>query len=128
MARPKKVIDVRALEELASLHCTIAEMAAVLGVSSDTLERRFRDVMAAGKERGREKLRRAQWKAAMKGNTAMLIWLGKNMLDQRDKQSQEISGPGGKPIETSTAGAPEMTDEQVQARISELLSKGKASS
>lgn len=34
----------------------------------------------------RVQLREWQWKAAERGQTAMLIWLGKNYLDQSDKQ------------------------------------------
>lgn len=32
------------------------------------------------------KLRQLQWKSAEDGNVTMQIWLGKNMLDQTDKQ------------------------------------------
>jgi hypothetical protein len=40
-----------------------------------------------------------QFKAAEGGNATMLIWLGKQYLDQSDKTQQEISGPEGKPVQ-----------------------------
>jgi len=30
-----------------------------------------------------------QWKAAQKGNTSILIWLGKQYLNQRDQPKEE---------------------------------------
>jgi AraC-like DNA-binding protein len=73
------------VRKLARIQCTIAEISAVLGCSRDTLERRFRAQIEAGYEHGRATLRRKQWQQAMKGNTTMLIWLGKQVLEQADK-------------------------------------------
>lgn len=72
------------------------EIAAVVGCSVDTLERRFADIIKDGQATGRSSLRRYQWEAAKKGNTAMLIWLGKQMLDQTDRLDQrtELTAPG----------------------------------
>ena len=33
-----------------------------------------------------------QWSAAENGNSTMLVWLGKQYLNQKDKQEQTISG------------------------------------
>lgn len=41
-------------------------------------------------------LRAAQYKAAMEGNTTMLIWLGKQRLGQSDKN--ELTGKDGERI------------------------------
>ena len=48
---------------------------------------------------GKASLRRAQWKAAQDGNPTMLVWLGKQMLGQRDKQ--EITGDNGGALQIS---------------------------
>ena len=80
------------VDRLASIHCTVDEVAAVLGVSRDTIDRRFRDRIDAGKAKGRASLRREQWKAAEGGNPAMLIWLGKQYLGQVDKEPDGIVG------------------------------------
>jgi len=37
-----------------------------------------------------------QWEAAKKGNVTMMIWLGKQLLGQRDQM--EHSGPDGGPV------------------------------
>ncbi len=98
MARPRKEVDAEMLYRLASVGLTTAEIAAVLEVSPDTLERRYAEDMAEGKEKCRASLRRKQFELAMSGNPTMLVWLGKNMLGQKDKS--EISGPDGGPIKS----------------------------
>lgn len=85
MARPKKVFDKELVEKLASILCTNQEIAAVVGVSNDTIERRCKEELEKGREKGRASLRRMQWALAEKGNCAMLIWLGKQYLGQKDK-------------------------------------------
>jgi len=92
VAKPKKPVDPDVVRRLASLHCTIEEIAAVVGCSRDTLERRFRAQIHEGKERGKVSLRRKQWKLAMSGNATMLIWLGKQLLEQSDKIENKNSG------------------------------------
>lgn len=93
--RPPKEIDLDLLKQLAGMQCTDQEIAAVLNVSHDTLLRRkqsdtaFVEAMEAGRASGRASLRRLQWQAAQKGNPAMLIFLGKNILKQRDKFEDE---------------------------------------
>ena len=84
MARPKKVIDPTEVEKLAAMHCSNTEIAAFFDVSVDTIERRFAGIISKGKERGKSKLRRLQWESATKGNVTMQIWLGKQLLAQRD--------------------------------------------
>lgn len=89
--RPPKVIDVRLVEGLARIQCTDEEIAATCGVSVDTLARRKKDdpafveALDRGRALGRASLRRVQWAEAQKGNTAMAIFLGKNLLGQRDR-------------------------------------------
>ena len=92
--RPKKVIDYTTLERLCHLQCTGEECAAVLGISYETLNTRLKDDGEGGfleynkrhGQSGKASLRRLQWKVAEKGNTSMLIWLGKQYLGQSDKK------------------------------------------
>lgn len=86
MARPKKVIDYSLVEKLAHIQCTQAEIAEVVDVSVKTLQRdrEFRRIYEKGMHSGKMSLRRQQWKAAERGNTTMLIWLGKQYLNQKD--------------------------------------------
>jgi hypothetical protein len=83
-------IDPEQLRGLAAIFCTKAEAAGVLGISVDTLERRFatvpelKTVWEEGRQTGRASLRRNQFKLSER-SAAMGIWLGKQELDQRDQ-------------------------------------------
>jgi len=94
--RPRVVFDLRQVEDLGKIQSTHAELAAVLGVSVDTVERRlrddseFREAYQKGLEHGKSSLRRIQWKAALGGNTTMQIWLGKQYLGQQDRRVTEV--------------------------------------
>ncbi len=85
MARPKAKIDEQQVRELAAIDCTSAEMAAVLRCNEGTLVRRFAGVIKEGRLAGKMSLRRKQFQVAMAGNVQMLIWLGKQRLEQADK-------------------------------------------
>lgn len=89
MARPKKVIDEDQLFKLAAINCSLAEMAAVLNCDVKTLTNRFSHVIEKGRENGKMSLKRKQYEVAMGGNVSMLIWLGKNILGQRDTFPEE---------------------------------------
>jgi AraC-like DNA-binding protein len=95
MARPRKVIDARQVEALASIMCTTEEIAAVVGCSKDTLERRFMAALENGRLRGKQSIRRKMYHLAMEGNTTMLIWLSKQYLGHADRHEVEQSGKGG---------------------------------
>lgn len=87
--RPPKNIDEEMVEKLASIGCTVEEIASTLGCCRDTLHRRFSDTLKRGHNAAKISLRRMQWKSAAMGNVTMQIWLGKNMLSQSNKH--EIS-------------------------------------
>lgn len=89
--RPKVKIDYPTVEKLANIQCTQEEIATVLGVSTKTLQRNdeFCRIYKKGLETGKSSLRRLQWKAAERGNPTVLIWLGKQYLDQKDKTEVE---------------------------------------
>jgi len=88
MARPKIELDYHTIETLSNIQCTQVEIANVLGVSVDTLQRdkQFNEIYKKGMENGKASLRRLQWKSAQDGNTTMLIWLGKQYLSQKDNK------------------------------------------
>lgn len=96
MARRRIELDLSELEKLAAMHCTQAEVAGFFGVATKTIqrrlkERRYREAWERGTARGRVSLRRAQFRAAEKGNATMLIWLGKNWLGQSDEPQPDGS-------------------------------------
>ena len=94
--RPRVKLDTAQVEKLAEIQCSLEEMAAVLDCSVSTLQRNFDQAIKRGREQGKTSLRRRQYELAMAGNTAMLIWLGKQYLGQADKQ--EVAVPGELPV------------------------------
>lgn len=92
MARPKLVIDVKQVETAASIGCTQEEIGYIVGCSVRTLQTR-RDLHEAydrGMARMRTSLRRMQWKKACEGNVTMMIWLGKQVLGQKDRVEETL--------------------------------------
>ena len=88
--RPKKTIDYELVEKLAHIQCTQDEVANILNITRATLAKDevFIQTYKKGLENGKTSLRRFQWKAAEKGNTTMLIWLGKQYLGQKEPKQE----------------------------------------
>ena len=85
MARPKKYkIDTDQVIKLAQFGCTNKEIGEFFGCSADLIEKSYSEFLTKGRVNGKIRLRQLQWKAADKGNVAMLILLGKNILGQQD--------------------------------------------
>ena len=76
--------DRELIYKLATIHCSNKEIASIVGLHIDSLQRAFKDILAAGRENGKGKLRRKMWEQALNGNTTMLIWLSKNHLGMTD--------------------------------------------
>ena len=81
------IINPEEIHKLATYHCTIPEMCDFYGVQRDTLLYHFEDLIKAGYESTKQKLRGKQIEVALSGNPTMLIWLGKNMLGQSENGS-----------------------------------------
>lgn len=90
--RPKKVISKTEFEKLCKIQCTMLEICAFFDISEKTLEAwckeeygaTFSIVFEQKKEKGKVSLRRIQWQHAEK-NPGMAMFLGKNILGQRDR-------------------------------------------
>ena len=94
MARPKKYdIDTEEVEKLAGYGCTNIEIADFFGCSSDLIEKSYSEFLTKGRANLKKRLRKAQLDTALSGNSTMLIWLGKQMLGQVDKQEIEHIRP-----------------------------------
>lgn len=93
----------KTVENLGKIQCTTKEASAVLKVTEKTFieflqrEKKAADAFEFGKDNGKASLRRMQLKAAEAGNVTMLIWLGKQLLGQKDRF--EHAGAGGGAIE-----------------------------
>lgn len=78
-------LDSEQIQTLASWGCTDEDIAKLARISERTLQKRFRNELDIGRVMLRNKIRAAQIKCAIeKLNVAMLIWLGKQYLKQRD--------------------------------------------
>ena len=103
--RPRCEIDFERVDLLCSLHCTEVEIANACGVTLPTLRARIKEQLTPDGEkytgflhyfdiksgRGKTTLRKLQWDSAKKGNVAMQIFLGKNLLDQTEKQQVDVN-------------------------------------
>jgi hypothetical protein len=88
---------------MAEKQCPKVEIAARLGISIDTFDRRYADLYTAAKQGGRAKLREQLFKMALAGNTQVAIFLAKTVLGMKEVSGLELSGPDGQPIQTSNA-------------------------
>lgn len=99
--RPRIEIDWNEFDKLCGLQCSLREIASWFNCSEDTIERRvkeeygviFAEHFEQKRGKGKIALRRKQYEVAMTGNVPMLIWLGKQYLDQSEKQdiTQRVS-------------------------------------
>ena len=98
MAGRKRInIDWKRVDKLLEAGCSGTEICSALGISYDTLTRACKrdqkaeiaDYSRQKRETGDSILRVAQFKSATSGNTTMLIWLGKQRLNQSDKSQSE---------------------------------------
>lgn len=90
MPKPKAKFDRKLVRTLAGYGCTQEEIANACGISEGTLKRHAREELDAGYAEMKRSLRRWQYEAAKGGNTALLIWLGKQYLGQKDKHEQTV--------------------------------------
>lgn len=84
IGRDKTPVPPDEVEHMASLGCPDREIATYFAVKEDTLRRHFADYLVKGRQRLKTSLRQAQIRIALEGNAVMLIWLGKNILQQND--------------------------------------------
>lgn len=99
MGRPRKPIDGEIVRKLAKLGCTDREIGMVMGVSQATIKLRCRRELDEGRAELRKSLRAAQIKLALGGSVPMLIWLGKQYLEQRERQDVVYSGEETRVVE-----------------------------
>lgn len=95
--------DFDRLISMVRIQCTQDEICGIFGVTDKTLnnalkkrgEPGFSDLYKKHSDEGKASLRREQWKAAQSGNPTMLVWLGKQMLGQRDKHEVDNTSSDG---------------------------------
>jgi hypothetical protein len=113
MARPRKPIDPKKVEQLASIGCPPNEIAAVLGCEVKTIERRFGVLVKSGSDRGKKRIRSKLFQAAVNGNIAAIIFLSKAWLGMRESDPVNIN------VSANAFSATGLTEEQ-KKQISRL--------
>lgn len=83
--RPKAPMDARVVRVMAERGCTNRDIAQAFHCDEDTVHNRFSELLDKSRAKRRERLRMKQTQLAMRGNTALLIFLGKNELHQTDR-------------------------------------------
>lgn len=93
MARPQREFDKDLFEKACEIQCTESDICHLFGTTDKTLsawckrtyKKSFQEVFSDKRIPGLYALRRAQYDAALTGNATMLIWLGKQWLNQSEK-------------------------------------------
>lgn len=128
-AKPKTwdEADEKRFKSLCQIMCTKAEVCAVMDVDAKTLDRlvdkhfgesvphegarlTFSEAFEVFSARGKMSLRRKQFELALEGDKSMLVWLGKNYLDQTDQKRKPAEGdkPAEEPQKSEKAKVLEM--------------------
>jgi len=87
-----KSVDPQVIEDALAIGKTIEGAASLVDLSAATLKRQFGDSIEKGLNRRNTRLQEVQFNMAVEGkNTTMAIWLGKQWLNQADKQEVKQS-------------------------------------
>lgn len=131
MGRPKIEIDWNEFDKLCGIQCTLKEIASWFDCSPDTIENRcksekhltFSDYWTQKAGTGKISLRRQQWQLAMKGDKTMLIWLGKQYLEQSDKQELDLKTIIRKISNMTDQELDKFTQQQVASHVASIEKK-----
>lgn len=99
MGRTKTNIDWGKVDKYLQAQCDGTGIAGLLGIHPNTLYRlceekykmSFSEYSAQKKTEGKELLRAKQYQVAMSGDKTMLVWLGKQYLNQTDRRNIAIT-------------------------------------
>lgn len=81
---PRKEPDEQLIYDCARDLCTMEQIGRMVGVSVDTLERRYMHIINKARDYIHRALRAKQIEMALKGDRTMLVWLGKVELGQTE--------------------------------------------
>jgi hypothetical protein len=118
--RPRIEIDLELVYALAKIHCSVSEIASIIGVSKDTINRRCGDIIDRAKDEGRMSLRRGMFhKAINEGNVVMQIFLSKQWLGYSDNPVSSSSTkilPWNDEVDTAVQEEQEELELSIDAR------------
>lgn len=121
MGRPKAEIDWSKVDKYLKAQCDGVGISAIFGIAPDTLynacerdhKMTFSAYSQAKKAEGRELLRQKQMQIAIEGDKTMLVWLGKQYLDQSEKVAANN-------INTNKTALSDLTDDELTEEIQRL--------
>lgn len=127
MGRPRKEIDKDQFEKLCYLQCTLSEIASFFSCSEDTIENwakrtyvddagksmTFSEVYKIHSAGGKISLRRWQFKMA-EHNVSMAIWLGKQLLGQRENLDMSVEARQSREVDALNEYFRRRQEEQVK--------------
>lgn len=95
--RPKFVVPWDIVDQMCEYQSPAVEVAACIGCHVQTLNERckedngvsFSEYFAEKRQKGLSALRNKQYDMAMQGDRTMLVWLGKQYLEQKDQSKVE---------------------------------------
>lgn len=94
-APKQRVVPPDEVYKLATMGCPDREIAEWFDVSEATLRYNFSSYLTKARAQLKQRLRQAQLRVAFEGNPTMLIWLGKQVLQQSD---QPFNSDDDKPL------------------------------
>lgn len=94
VGKPPIKVDWELVETLARRHCSGAEIASYIGIHHDTLGLKvlakygenMTNFLAKMRSKGKATIKAKQFEKAEAGDNMMLIWVGKNFIEQADSQ------------------------------------------
>lgn len=97
--RPKKEINWKKVDEYLRAQCDGVGIASLLGMNPETLYKAckeynkmgFSEYSALKRSEGKELLRFKQFQTALDGDKTMMVWLGKQYLDQKERSDANIN-------------------------------------
>jgi hypothetical protein len=84
VGRNGTVVPIDEIEHLASLGCTDRDIANYFNIHENSLRYNFKEYLTCGRHRLKITLRQAQIRVALEGNASLLVWLGKQLLNQNE--------------------------------------------
>lgn len=96
MVRPSTDVEWKTVDEMLMAGCLGTEVAAYYGIHPDTFYKKVEQQKGMGftaylqekRSKGDALLRTKQYEKALKGDNTLLIWLGKNRLEQRESPQE----------------------------------------
>lgn len=134
MPRKKISIDWDRVEKMAMAGANGVQIAAALGIHYNTLDKRskedlkcdFSEYLTTKREKGNELLLRKQYDIAMSGDKTMLVWLGKQRLEQKEHQHTHHGHIDFNHITEQISDSERLTDAELKLALKLGISKARA--